>query len=97
MLKSECELKEFRRFNKIGNGTVNWTVSLNDWDAIIFEAKRDLWVYGVGIYRPKYGSKHDFKIRYKWTIEDTPNGETIEESKEYEECGKIPDRGNMVG
>ena len=77
-MKSEGDLREFRRFNKIGNGVVGWAVSLDRWDGIIFEAKRDIWVYGVGIYGAFDNKKHRFKIKYKWVIQNTPNGDTIQ-------------------
>jgi hypothetical protein len=79
ILKSQADLREFKRFNKIGNGII-WSISLTKQDAIIFEARRDVYIYGIGIYGASDGKKHDFKIKYKWIIQSTPNGETAEES-----------------
>jgi hypothetical protein len=79
ILKSQADLREFKRFNKIGNYG-SWTISLTNQDAIIFEARRDVYIYGIGIYGAGDGKKHDFKIKYKWIIQRTPNGETAEES-----------------
>ena len=59
ILKSEGDLREFRRFNKIGNFSY-WSVPSAGWNGIIFEAKRDIWVYGVGIYGAADGNKHKF-------------------------------------
>ena len=41
------------RFNKIKHG--GWSVSLDKWDAIIFEAVKFVKVYGFGIYAAKDG------------------------------------------
>jgi len=52
-------VKEFRRFNKIGNGHF-WTVSLDQFDSIVFEANKDVFINGIGIYGASDGIKHDF-------------------------------------
>jgi hypothetical protein len=46
----------------------SWTVGKNKWDALIFEAKRDLRVYAIGIYGPKDDKPRDFTIGYKYII-----------------------------
>jgi hypothetical protein len=49
ILKSQGDLREFKRFNNIGNGN-DWYITLTLQDAIIFEATRDVFIYGIGIY-----------------------------------------------
>ena len=68
----------------------SWHVSLKKWDAVIFEALRDVIVYGVGVYAPYDDEEHKYTLKYKWLIQSTPNGDTIEESKEYTAKGDIP-------
>jgi PHR domain len=60
------DCKEFVRFDKIGNDS--WAIGSVSTDAIIFEAKRDVKVYGIGIYGPKDEKKHNFTIKYQWFI-----------------------------
>ncbi len=45
------QVKEFKRFKKIGNFP-GWNVGLNDKnvDSIIYEAKKDVRIFGIGVY-----------------------------------------------
>jgi hypothetical protein len=95
ILKSQGDIREFKRFNKIGDGG-SWGISLTDYDAIIFEATRDVYIYGIGIYGADDGKKHDFKIKYKWLIQRTPNGETAEDSQWFEESSSTPEPSQMI-
>jgi hypothetical protein len=79
----------------IGNNG-NWGISLTKQDAIIFEARRDVYIYGIGIYGASDGKKHYFKIKYKWIIQSTPNGETVEESQWFEESSSTPEPSQMI-
>ena len=65
-------------------------------DAIIFEATRDVYIYGIGIYGAYDDNKHDFKIKYKWLIQKAPNGEKIEGSQWYEESATTPEPSQMI-
>jgi hypothetical protein len=96
IFRSQGDIREFKRFNMIGNGESNWTISLTREDAIIFEARRDVFIYGIGIYGAADGNKHDFKIKYKWIIQRTPNGETDEESQWFEESSSTPEPSQMI-
>ncbi len=63
------QVREFRRFKKFGHDS--WYVTLDDSnrpDAIIFQAKKDVRIYGVGIYGPKDEKKHKLYIKYRWII-----------------------------
>ena len=94
-LKTESDLKEFKRYSKIGTSD-NWAISLTKEDAIIYEATRDVYIYGVGIYGAGDGKKHDFKVKYKWIIQKTANGDKIEESSAYyEESSSTPEPSQM--
>jgi hypothetical protein len=95
ILKSQADLREFKRFNKIGNGH-DWSISLTKQDAIIFEARRDVYIYGIGIYGADDDKKHDFKIKYKWIIQRTPNGDTAEESQWFEESSSTLEPSQMI-
>jgi hypothetical protein len=45
--------REFRRFAKIGSSTFDWTLGLvKNVDAVIFEAKKPVRIFGIGIYGP---------------------------------------------
>ena len=64
-------------------GMCNWNVSLesSQIDSIIFEAKRSVRIYGIGIYGAEDGQKHDYTIIYQWRIQQKPNGKTIRKDK----------------
>jgi len=51
----------------------------------------DVFINGIGIYGAEDEKKHDFKIKYKWIIQKTPNGETIKDSKWFEESSTTPE------
>ena len=45
--------REFRRFAKIGSSTFDWTLGLvKNVDAVIFEARKSVRIFGIGIYGP---------------------------------------------
>jgi hypothetical protein len=45
--------REFRRFAKIGSSTFDWTLGLvKNVDAVIFEARKPVRIFGIGIYGP---------------------------------------------
>ena len=45
--------REFKRFAKIGSSTFDWTLGLvKNVDAVIFEAKKPVRIFGIGIYGP---------------------------------------------
>ena len=60
--------------------TLSWAVGKDKWDALIFEAKRDIRVHGIGIHGPFDNSQQDFTIGYKYIIQETPNGKEISKS-----------------
>jgi PHR domain len=45
-----------------------WYVTISRDDAIIFEARKDIYVFGVGIYGPVDKRSHEFTINYRWII-----------------------------
>ena len=67
----------------LGNRSLGWVISLrpSEVDSIIFEAKRDVRIHGVGVYGEFDHNKHDFTIKYRWIIQKSPNGDTVEESQ----------------
>lgn len=91
-------MREFRRFAKIGSSTFDWTLGLvKNVDAVIFEARKPVRIFGIGIYGPFGGvQKQNFIIRYKWLIESSPNGEVLQESDEYEEHSSTPEPKDMI-
>jgi hypothetical protein len=93
--KSQGDIREFKRFNKIRNDD-HWDISLNREDAIIFEATKDVYIYGIGIYGADDGKKHDLKVKYKWVVQRTPNGETIEDSQWFEESSTSLELSEMI-
>jgi hypothetical protein len=40
-------------FERIGKLEGQWNTGLDKWDALIFEAKKDIRIYGIGIHGPK--------------------------------------------
>lgn len=57
----------FVRFNKFANGK-GWDVDKNKWDAIIFTPKKDVKIFGIGIFSPEDNKPHNFTLTYKWLI-----------------------------
>ncbi|TNV82399.1 hypothetical protein FGO68_gene10746 [Halteria grandinella] len=51
-------------------GKEGWSVSKDKWDAIIFEPKKDVRIYGVGIYQQVERLKCKYTLCYKYLIED---------------------------
>ena len=48
--------REFRRFAKIGTSMFSWNLGLvNNVDAVIFEARKPVRIFGIGIYGPFFG------------------------------------------
>ena len=48
--------REFRRFSKIGTSMFSWNLGLvNNVDAVIFEARKPVRIFGIGIYGPFFG------------------------------------------
>ena len=95
ILNVQGDIRVFKRFNKIGNGN-DWNTSLQLQDAIIFEATKNVYIYGIGIYGPGDGKKHEFKVKYKYVIQKTPNGETIYDSYWFEESSTTPEPSKMI-
>jgi hypothetical protein len=54
-------------------------------------------VYGIGVYGAFDNKQHDYTLKYRYTIQRTPNGDTIHESDEYEEKGRTPEASQMTG
>lgn len=54
-----------------------WYVTISRDDAIIFEARKDVYVYGVGVYAPIDDEAHDFTMKYRWVIQSSPNGKDV--------------------
>jgi len=46
----------------------NWGVGKNAWDGLMFEAKKHVRVYAVGIYGPRDDKPRDFTVGYKYVI-----------------------------
>ena len=46
------KLSSVKSFERVGETGKNWTVKKDKWDALIFEAKRDIRVYAIGIHGP---------------------------------------------
>ena len=58
----------------------SWDVGKNDLDALIFEAKRDIRVYAVGIHGPKDDKPRDFTVGYKYIIQEGLEGKELSKS-----------------
>lgn len=71
-------LESFERTGKLEG---QWTVDKDKWDALIFEAKKDMRVFGIGIHGPKDDKPRDFTIGYKYIIQDSPEGKEISKSE----------------
>lgn len=57
-------LKFFKRFRDVrGDG---WYIGRDRWDAVAFIPKRDVIIFGVGIFEPYPVSRRDFKFGYKY-------------------------------
>ena len=62
-------LSSVKSFERVGEASDNsWSVDKDQWDALIFEAKRDIRVYAIGINGPKDDKSKDFTIGYKYII-----------------------------
>jgi hypothetical protein len=59
-------MKSFERTGELDSSS--WSVGKDKWDALIFEAKRDIRVYAIGIHGPKDDKPRDFTIGYKYII-----------------------------
>ncbi len=77
--------KIFNRFNKFANGS--WSIGKDvkiKWDAIILTVvKRDVKIFGIGLYSPYDNKPHNFTLTYKYIIQSSPNGPTITASQEH--------------
>lgn len=82
-LKSEKISRE-RTFVDQMVDTRGWYVAKDKWDGIAFEAKRDVLIYGVGVYRQIDGEKNSFNLGYKFQIEDR-DGRVLERCDEVVE------------
>ena len=59
-------MKSFERTGEFSSG--DWNVGKDKWDALIFEAKRDIRVYAIAIHGPSDDKPRDFTIGYKYII-----------------------------
>ena len=62
------EYRIYKRFASISDAS--WNVGKGSWSAIIFKAKRDVLIYGVGITEPNDREQHNFKYCYKYIIKE---------------------------
>jgi len=75
-------LRFFKRFLDVrGDG---WYIGKDRWDAVTFIPKRDVIVFGAGIFEPYPASRKDFKYGYKWVIKDS-NDVDVETSAVFED------------
>ena len=63
---NELSFKSFERTG--GLRSTHWYVCKDRWDALIFEAKRDIRVYAIAIHVPCDDKPRDFTIGYKYII-----------------------------
>jgi hypothetical protein len=57
----------------------------------MFEAKRDIRVYAIGIFGPKDDNPRDFTVGYKYIIQEGPEGkELLKSPDEITEEVKCP-------
>ena len=47
---------------------------MGDYDAIIYEAQRDVVILGIGVYGPSSNLRHQYTLKVKWQVEKVPNG-----------------------
>ena len=57
-----------------------WIVNKNYWDSLMFEAKRDIKVYAIGIFGPKDNKPREFTVGYKYNVQDGPEGKVLMKS-----------------
>jgi PHR domain len=89
---SSVALKFFRRFRDVRND--GWYIGRDRWDGVIFIAKRDVRIFGCGIFEPYPQSRRDFKYGYKYVLKDVDDTE-ITTSEVFEEEVICPEAGEI--
>ena len=72
-LVSSSALRFFMRFRDVRND--GWYIGRDRWDGVMFIPKRDVRIFGVGIFEPYPQSRRDFKYGYKYVLKDTDDTE----------------------
>jgi hypothetical protein len=62
------QLSSVKSFERAAEAGGAWSVGKDKWDALIFEAKRDIRVYAIGIHGAKDDKPRDLTIGYKYII-----------------------------
>jgi hypothetical protein len=72
-ITSSTQLRFFKRFRDVrGDG---WYIGKDRWDAVTYIPKRDVRVFGVGIFEPYPQARKDFKYGYKYVLKDADDSE----------------------
>jgi hypothetical protein len=62
---NKLSIKTFERCVEISTG---WGVKKDSWDAMIFQAKKDIRVFAIGIHGSNDNKPRDFTIGYKYIL-----------------------------
>ena len=76
-------LKFFKRFRD--SRADGWYIGRDRWDAIAFQPRLDVKIFGVGIYEPYPVGNHPFKYGHKYIIQEVGTQAEVFASPLYEE------------
>ncbi|TNV82904.1 hypothetical protein FGO68_gene14978 [Halteria grandinella] len=75
--------------------TRGWFVTKDKWDAIVFEPKRNVLIYGIGIYQQIDRERSSFTLSYKILIEDK-DGKTVNKFETTDKGIRQPDDTQII-
>jgi hypothetical protein len=68
------------------NDTIGWHVNKGKWDAIVFQPRHTVRIFGIGVFaQVDEFAASLFNIGYKYQIEDAKTGQPKKLSEEYVE------------
>lgn len=65
--------KFFKRFRDVRQD--GWYIGRDRWDAVAFTPRRDVRIFGAGVFEPYPSGRHDFTYGHKYVIQD--NGSDV--------------------
>ncbi len=72
-ISASTALSWFKRFrDSRGDG---WYIGRDRWDSVTFIPKRDVRIFGCGIFEPYPQSRRDFKFGYKYVLKESNDTE----------------------
>jgi hypothetical protein len=75
---SKMEFKFWRRFRDTRSD--GWYIGGDRWDSVAFQPRRDVRVYGIGIFAPYPLADHSFRYGYKYLIQAAGNQQELHNS-----------------